>query len=68
MARSAYVYVLECPREPPRAWTVKHELRTWLRGQDIPEDWVLWRAADAGPDVPRTEMSIQDVLEGSYGR
>lgn len=65
MARSSYVYVLEDTGQPPMAWTVKHELRTWLsRLPSIPVDWRLWRVPDGQPDAARTTMSIPDVLAG----
>jgi hypothetical protein len=65
MARSEYVYVLTQPDQPPLAWTVKHELRTWLRSLPVlPADWRLWRCRDGQPAAAMTTMDIAAVLDG----
>lgn len=79
MARSDYVYVVllaeppAAPLPPVAAFTVKHELRTWLRrrlagplGTLWPESsldvYAVYRVPDAGTEG--TRISIPDILAG----
>ena len=65
MARSDYVYIITADGQPPIAWTVKHELRTWLAGlPSVPGDWRLWRVRNGRPQDAMTTMSFRDVIEG----
>jgi hypothetical protein len=50
MARSVYIWlVLGSEREPLAAFTVKHELITWLERCEMNEDnCTLWKIADNG--------------------
>lgn len=49
MARSTNVYVVNSwYGSPIAAFTVKHELVTWLRKQP-PIAFILWRVPDGGP-------------------
>lgn len=74
MARSTYIYLVLRDREcgapgflgPERAFTVKHELRSWLEGQESLKDLSLFRVRDGygyGRDMV-TEMTLQEVLSG----
>lgn len=66
MARSEYIYVLMTETgTAPLAWTVKHELRTWLTSlAAVPAGWRLWRVRDGDPAAAMTTMTIRDVIEG----
>jgi hypothetical protein len=51
MARSSYIYlVLGLQGEVEAAFTVKHEMRTWLERN--PGDYELWRIGDGGTRPP----------------
>jgi len=65
MARADYVYLIERTGTPYRAFTVKHELRRWLRRQSEHEIGLfdLFRLRD-DQDVAPSVMSIQDVIDG----
>ena len=49
MARSAYVYLVQAPEtlQALAAFTVKHELKSWLDGTD--RKVVVMRMRDGGP-------------------
>jgi hypothetical protein len=67
MPRSEYVYVLLSPGQPPMPWTVKHELRTWLRRNvpgDISPAWRLFRCRDGRPEDAMSTMDIRAVRDG----
>lgn len=64
MARSEYIYLVSWSGVPFGAFTVKHELRTWLERQDKPGDYVLYRLRDGDPGGQAAEMSVFDVMAG----
>jgi hypothetical protein len=53
---------------PVRAFTVKHELRSWLSAQPewmVREQMVVYRMGDGGwPGKEPAEMDISKILEG----
>jgi hypothetical protein len=76
MARSAYIYVVtDGPVGPPvAAFTVKHELLTWIERQPParPQYLNFWRLPDnpavaerlgMTPNLPR-ELALGDLLSG----
>ena len=53
MARSSYIYLVQdkdLNRTPVAAFTVKHELATWLSRN--PGNYTLWRIGDGGHRDP----------------
>ena len=75
MARSSYVYVVTRLGEPVKAFTVKHELLTWIeRNYDSAQYCTYWRLPDNGvdpavaerlgmtPSYPR-ELALGDLLK-----
>lgn len=51
MARSTYIYFVQGRQgEPVAAFTVKHEMMTWL--EQNPGDYTLWRLSDGGHRPP----------------
>lgn len=73
MARSTYVYVVMTTADfpqPESAFTVKHELITWLRrqeyvtGQEGLDSLSVWRIPDGGGERrPIVRMDMQSLLE-----
>lgn len=67
MARSTYVYLAMCSGVPFGAFTVKHELRSWL--ERIPPwqlrepEFTVLRMPDGGGEG--AEMSIPGILAGT---
>lgn len=63
MARSAYIYVVDDPGRGPEAFTVKHELLSWLGNNPDPGGRLVWRCKDgrykSAPPVlmPREELT-----------
>lgn len=53
MARSAYIYLVTISTDdlPTAAFTVKHEMESWLTRSGL-ENPVLWRCRDGGGGVP----------------
>lgn len=73
MSRSQYIYVVTHPRQsmPLATFTVKHELRKYLRPL-LEREPILRHALslyrfDDGPDGRIAEMDVQAVLEGRTG-
>lgn len=70
MARSTYVYVVVrgdlfgFGRLPVAAFTVKHELKKWLKGQASPELLRFFRLQDGSTTRPVKEMTRDEVENG----
>ena len=67
MARSTYVYLVMWSGVPFGAFTVKHELRSWLGRQLTAGSYrldglIVFRMPDGGGEG--AEMSIPDILAG----
>lgn len=60
MARSTYVYVVVVLDTPIAAFTVKHELLSWLNRHPL-KDARVWRVHDNTHGEPITDIS-EDVL------
>ena len=62
MARSTYVYIV---RDPDGrilgAFTVKHELRSWLTRQEDRIWYMITRHQDANPDAGGTLMTTGEI-------
>lgn len=70
MARSCYIYAatVSSQIEPVAAFTVKHELRSWLSGLERTDDPLLSGLRvfrmDDGPGGMKSEMVIDDIING----
>lgn len=71
MPRSTYVYLVRSGdllvnATPVAAFTVKHELRSWLhqRSPEIRAEFHVYRMPDGGGGAV-TDMSISEILEGN---
>jgi hypothetical protein len=65
MARSTYIYLaLGRQGEVEAAFTVKHELVTWLEHSQ--GDYELWRIPDGGHGEP-SRLELQHHTEGRCG-
>lgn len=66
MARSTYIYVLTEDELLLAAFTVKHEMMTWL--DNHPGEYEAWRILDGGGGVPSTmDIDHQDTETASAG-
>jgi hypothetical protein len=67
MSRSEYIYVVERPGELPAAFTVKHELVTWLLNhQPLPPGLKIWRCDDgAHKRRPPREIPLSEIAKES---
>jgi len=68
MARSRYIYLALIDTQPVMAFTVKHELVSWLRhwldtpaGQLLQHGLRLWRLDD-GESTPHHPLTVDDLL------
>ena len=58
MARSSYIYLIRKNGEPIAAFTVKHEMETWIRHN--PGVYTLYRMADGtNPTVPYGKLPVE---------
>lgn len=57
MARATYIYIVTEGNRPVAAFTVKHELKTWLERN--PGDYVLWRGGDGLSDKKKTPAIME---------
>jgi hypothetical protein len=71
MARSSYIYLLSRhlwsrdPGQPVTAFTVKHEMISWLdRNRDEWDSLRIFRVAD-GRDAAITELNVEELMEGN---
>lgn len=60
MARSQYVYVVQAKGciTPLAAFTVKHEMETWLSRYNGPADLIYWRVRNADQTVTRLDFDV----------
>ncbi|TYO65498.1 hypothetical protein FXV83_16310 [Bradyrhizobium hipponense] len=57
MARSSYVYVVMTNGSPEAAFTVKHELATYLNKRDpMKPPYTIWRLRDGGKEPELTQI------------
>jgi len=66
MSRSTYIYVVMGKTDPMAAFTVKHELVSWIErcvGADVVGMLRIFRLVDNGRSGSRlTEMDVADLL------
>ena len=69
MARSQYIYQAQLDGRPVAAFTVKHEMLTWLRALNptYVERLGLWRLTDNMITTP-VELELGTLLEGKKQR
>jgi hypothetical protein len=62
MARSTYCYVVTEYGDPISAFTVKHELVTWLKRQDDVSELKVTRVADGLHGPMPSVMNPEDLI------